>query len=105
MIKTIHLLRAGKPLCGFSNDFPRDWPPGNKWQPFDRVDGGLAGEAGVLTMELQDPSKWKACRGCVKECLDLLIASGWKMKDESKSAVVTMLEHFGLSVGKEEVGE
>lgn len=28
---TVHVLRAGQPVCGFSTDFPRDWPTGHYW--------------------------------------------------------------------------
>ena len=105
MITTIHLLRAGKPLCGFSDDFPRDWPAGNKWQPFDRIDGGLAGEAGVLTMEIQHPEKWRACRGCVKGCVDALLAKGWKFREGMQSNVASLLQSLGLPVEPASVGE
>jgi hypothetical protein len=92
---TIHLLHAGKPLCGFTTDYPRDWPEGNKWQPFDRLDGGLAGETGILTREISQPEKWRACRGCAKASVELLIATdGWKWGEGEDFA--TLLEGFGL---------
>lgn len=96
MISTVHLLRGGKPLCGFSNDYPRDWPSNNKWQPFDFVDGGLAGELGILTMEIEQPEKWQACRGCVKGSLDVLESKGWERRDKTKSAIEGLLESLGL---------
>lgn len=94
MIKTIHLLQAAKPLCVFSTEYPRDWPEGHVWQPFDKLDGGLARETGVLTKELQQPDKWKACRGCVKSSIEILVASGWKWREGED--LTTLFEKFGL---------
>lgn len=31
----IHFLHFGQPLCGFSNEVPRDWPPGHCWAGLD----------------------------------------------------------------------
>lgn len=28
---TIHILHGGFPLCGFSSDYPYDWPSDHKW--------------------------------------------------------------------------
>lgn len=28
---TMHVLEGGLPLCGFSNELPRDWPTGHRW--------------------------------------------------------------------------
>ena len=27
----VHVLDQGRPLCGFSEDSPKDWPSGNFW--------------------------------------------------------------------------
>lgn len=27
----VHVLRGGRPLCGFTTKPPRDWPPNHKW--------------------------------------------------------------------------
>lgn len=35
MADTVHILRHGMPLCGFSRDVPRDWPPGHLWVGLD----------------------------------------------------------------------
>jgi hypothetical protein len=99
LITTIHLLRAGKPLCGFSDAFPRDWPEGNTWQSCDKIDGGLAGHHGVLTKEIEHPDKWRACRGCVRSTVKLLVASGWKFKKGHD--VDTLFERLGLSMDAE----
>lgn len=72
MITTLHLLRGGRPLCGFSKDYPREWPEDNRWRPFDWSDGGLTGRAGILTMQQLEPKSWKACEGCVAEAKKLL---------------------------------
>lgn len=29
--KTVHVLEAGLPLCGFTDAVPRDWPQGHGW--------------------------------------------------------------------------
>jgi len=28
---TVHVLRQGLPLCGFSTEVPANWPPGHTW--------------------------------------------------------------------------
>lgn len=30
----IHLLAHGRPLCGFTDELPRDWPKGHKWESY-----------------------------------------------------------------------
>jgi hypothetical protein len=30
----VHILRYGRPLCGFSDDIPRDWPDGHMFVSF-----------------------------------------------------------------------
>lgn len=32
---TVHILRHGLPLCGFTTRVPGDWPAGNTWVPVD----------------------------------------------------------------------
>jgi len=104
VITTIHLLKAGQPLCGFSKEYPRDWPAGNAWQPFEWLTGGLAGEEGILTKEISRPTKCLACRGCVKRSVEFLMSHGWKWKEGEN--LETLLEKFGLQsnvvVGGEE---
>jgi len=29
--EVVHILRAGLPLCHFSDEVPIKWPPGHKW--------------------------------------------------------------------------
>lgn len=29
--ETVHVLRAGLPICGFSDRVPMYWPPGHVW--------------------------------------------------------------------------
>lgn len=29
--RRVHALHSGQPLCGFTTDAPRDWPPGHAW--------------------------------------------------------------------------
>jgi hypothetical protein len=31
----VHILRHGFPFCGFSDEVPKDWPPGHTWISFD----------------------------------------------------------------------
>jgi len=37
--EVIHILDAGLPLCGFTQDIPRDWPEGHRWIGRKEVDG------------------------------------------------------------------
>jgi hypothetical protein len=37
-ILTVHILHHGLPLCGFSHELPRDWPPGHKWVGKDEAE-------------------------------------------------------------------
>ncbi len=35
--ETVHALREGLPLCGFSRDVPVNWPEGNFWTSAENV--------------------------------------------------------------------
>jgi hypothetical protein len=45
---TVHILKTGLPLCGFSKLVPREWPTGHYW------------------VSIQDPARFRRvnCTGC-----------------------------------------
>lgn len=67
---TIHILRNGLPLCGFSSLVPNDWPPGHSWVALPEladcvdcgaIESGADGKAFVrafisATAERSDPT-------------------------------------------------
>lgn len=53
---TLHILVAGFPKCGFSNELPKDWPSNHRW----------VRSAEDMLAELDD--KKKPCLRCLGPC-------------------------------------
>lgn len=53
--ETVHILRAGLPLCRFTFDVPRDWPEGHGWtHEWDKANANCGGCVSELE---RSPSK------------------------------------------------
>ena len=54
-MKTVHALKHGLPMCGFSRELPADWPDGHAWISFQEWELNKRGGA---------DQGYEACQGC-----------------------------------------
>ena len=53
----VHVLHEGRPLCGFSNDVPANWPGGHLWVGIKDVEDSTCAGCKSKAQELKSQSK------------------------------------------------